>query len=83
MLTAETIKTLKQTNVSADGDLTKQRVKELLQAASKDQKAEIDDLAGLKRTSINRVYATGNISAKIALASLRLPRWYPRKRRCR
>ena len=68
MLTAETIKTLKQTNVSVDGDLTKQRVKDLLQSASKEQKSAIEDLAGLKRSSINRVYATGNISAKIALA---------------
>jgi hypothetical protein len=68
MLTNENIKKLKQTNVSVDAELTKERVKAALGAATREQKRRIDDLAGLKRTSINRVYATGNISAKIALA---------------
>jgi hypothetical protein len=68
MLTTENIKKLKQTNVSGDAELTKERVKTALGAATREQKRRIDELAGLKRTSINRVYATGNISAKIALA---------------
>jgi hypothetical protein len=68
MLTNENIKKLKQTNVSVDAELTKGRVKAALGAATREQKRRIDTLAGLKRTSINRVYATGNISAKIALA---------------
>jgi hypothetical protein len=68
MLTNDIIKKLKQTNVSVDAGLTKERVKALLGAATREQKRRIDELAGLKRTSINRVYATGNISAKIALA---------------
>jgi hypothetical protein len=68
MLTNDIIKRLKQTNVSVDAELTKERVKTLLGAATREQKRRIDELAGLKRTSINRVYATGNISAKIALA---------------
>jgi hypothetical protein len=68
MLTNENIKKLKQTNVSVDSGLTKERVKAALGAATREQKRRIDSLAGLKRTSVNRVYATGNISAKIALA---------------
>ncbi len=68
MLTVEEIKTMKQTNVSKDGVLTKQRVKEVWSAAVKSQKKEIEALTGLKRTSIQRVYATGSISVKIAAA---------------
>ena len=68
MLTSEIIQKLKQVNVSMDGELTTQRAKDVLKAASRAQKNEIDALAGVKRVSINRVYATGNISAKIAIA---------------
>ncbi len=68
MLNAENVKTMKQTNISADGDQTKQRVKEILKGASKEQKVEMTELSGLKLTSLQRVYATGNISAKIAVA---------------
>jgi transcriptional regulator with XRE-family HTH domain len=68
LLNAETIQTLKQTNISADGELTKQRVKDILKSASKSQKQEITELSGVKITSINRAYITGSISAKIALA---------------
>ena len=68
MITAEIIKTMRQTNVSANAELTKERVKTLIKAASKTQKAEIETLAGLKRVSIARVYATGSISVKIAVA---------------
>jgi hypothetical protein len=68
MLTAESVQEIKQNNVSANGDLTKQRAKEVLKTATQAQKNEIEALAGLKRVSIQRVYATGNISAKIAVA---------------
>jgi len=68
MLTAESIQTLSRRNVSVDGELTKQRAKEALKSATRKQKNEIDALAGLQRVSINRVYATGNISAKIVVA---------------
>ncbi len=68
MLTSDMIKALKQVNVSTDGALTKERTKEVLKSASREQKRQIDALAGLKRASINRVYTTGSISAKIAVA---------------
>ncbi len=68
MLTVEEIKTMKQTNVSKDGELTKQRVKKTWSAATKAQKKEIEALTGLKRTSIQRVYTLGSISVKIAAA---------------
>jgi len=68
MLSAETIQMLKRINVSANGDLTKQRTKELLKSSSQRAKREIDVLSGLKRVSLNRVSATGSISARMALA---------------
>jgi len=68
MLTAEIIQTLNRRNVSVDGELTKQRTKEVLKGAKRAAKNDIDALAGLQRVSINRVYTTGNISAKIAIA---------------
>ena len=68
MLDAEIIQAIKQTNLSTNGDLTKERAKAILKAASREQKSEICALAGLKRFSIDRVYATGNISGKIAIA---------------
>jgi hypothetical protein len=68
MLVAEQIRKIKQNNVSVDSGLTKQRVKESFKSASKQQKIDIETLSGLKRVSIQRVYATGSISAKIAIA---------------
>jgi hypothetical protein len=40
----------------------------VLKGASRKQKNEIDMLAGLKRTTINRTYVTGTISAKVAIS---------------
>ena len=68
MLTAETIQRLKRGNVSVNAELTMQRTKDVLKAAKRTEKNEIDALAGMQRVSINRVYATGNISARIAVA---------------
>ncbi len=68
MLTSDMIKTLKQVNISVDSELTKHRTKGVLKAASREQKRQIDAFAGLKRASINRVYTTGSISVKIAVA---------------
>jgi hypothetical protein len=68
LLSIDKIKELKQTNVSVNADSTKQRVKDVLKTASKEQRTEIETLSGLKRSSIDRVYAKGAISAKIAIA---------------
>ena len=68
MITADIIQKLKRSNVSVNADLTTQRTKDALKAAKRAEKNEIDALAGVNRVSINRVYATGNISAKVAIA---------------
>ena len=68
MLSADIIKSLKQKNVSVNAELTTQRAKDALKKAKRAQKNEIDALTGLKRVSINRVYSTGSISAKVAIA---------------
>jgi len=68
MVAAEIIQTLSRRNISVDGELTKLRTKETLRSASRAAKKDIDALAGLKRVSINRVTATGSISAKVAVA---------------
>ena len=68
MLSAEVIQTMGRKDVSANADLTMERTKEVLKAAKRKQKDEIDALTGLKRVSINRVYATGVITAKVAVA---------------
>ena len=68
MLTAEIIQSMGRKNVSANAELTKQRSKDALKAAKRKQKDEIDALTGLKRISVNRVYATGIITAKVAVA---------------
>ena len=68
MLSAKVIQSLKRNNVSGNGELTMERTKDVLKGANRKQKNEIDALAGVKRVSINRVYTTGSISAKVAIA---------------
>ena len=65
------VKKLKQTNVSVDSEKTKKRVSELWKAASKAQKHAIEELAGISRATIYRVYNTGNLSAKLAVPMAR------------
>ena len=68
MLTSEAVQTMGRKNVSVNGELTKKRAKEVLKSATRAAKNEIDALTGLQRVSINRVYSTGTIYAKIAIA---------------
>ena len=68
MFSANFIQNLSQRNVSVNGALTKERVKEILKKATPAQRDNIEELAGLKRVSIDRAYKTGNISAKIAVS---------------
>ncbi len=68
MLSAETIRQMKQTNISVDAELTKERVHASWKSATKVQREIILGYTGLKQTAVTRAYATGNISAKIALA---------------
>jgi len=68
MLTAELIQEMKRNNVSNNTELTKERVKDAYKSAAREQKNEMAALAGVKKTTFERVYATGSISAKIAVA---------------
>lgn len=67
MLDETLIQKLKQTNISKDGEKTKQRVKELWDAASKEQKQTIEKLAGVARSTVYRIYKSGSISAKLTV----------------
>lgn len=67
MISERTIKRLKQSNVSVDGDKTKVRVNELWKSASKSQKNAVEEEAGISRATIYRVYKTGSISAKLVV----------------
>jgi len=68
MFDAELIQQLKQTNISIDGEKTKERVKELWNTTSKEEKQTIESLAGVARATVYRIYSTGSISAKLAVA---------------
>jgi hypothetical protein len=65
--TKEFIQKLKQSNISVDAGKTKQRVREVWKAASKAQQNAILASSGVKRTTLQRAYTTGNISAKLAV----------------
>lgn len=67
-LTNEMMANLKRTNVSKDAEKTKQRVKEDFTSARNKQKTAIDELSGLKRTSVYRVFREGAVSSKIVLS---------------
>ena len=68
MLDSILIQQLKQTNISADSEKTAQRVEALWKSAKNAQKREVTELAGSAVTTVYRVYNTGHISAKLALA---------------
>jgi len=68
MLKTEIIKKMKQSNISVDGENTKQRVKEVWTASKAQEKKDAAALAGVGINSLYRVINTGSISAKIAVA---------------
>ena len=65
MINEKMIRKMKQTNISTDKEKTKTRVEELWKAATKSQKQLVQDIAGISRATIYRVYNTGSISAKM------------------
>jgi len=69
MLDASLIQQLKRTNISKDAEKTKQRFGELWKAASASDKETIENLTGVARSSIQRIYKEGSISAKIVVAA--------------
>ena len=68
MITESLIRQLKQVNVSKDAEKTKQRTSEAWKTASKDAQEAILALSGLARSSVQRAYKLGSISAKIVVA---------------
>ena len=66
MINESIVKNLKQTNISANPVKTKTRVQELWKTATKSQKSTVEEMAGISRATIYRVYNTGSISAKLA-----------------
>jgi len=69
MLGASLIQQLKQNNISKEADKTKQRFEEIWKAASSSDKKAVEELAGVSRASMQRVYKMGSISAKIVVAA--------------
>jgi hypothetical protein len=67
MFDSESIKELKQVNISKDAEKTKERITDLWKHAPKPQRQEILTLAGVTLASIQRAYKTGNISAKLVV----------------
>jgi len=68
MITLALIQQLKQSNISKDGPKTSARVQEIWKAASAAQKQAVCDLSGSAKATVYRIFKTGGISAKLALA---------------
>ena len=67
MYDANFIQQLKQSNTSKDAEKTMARVKQLWSAASSIDKRTVEELAGVAKTTVYRIYNTGSISAKLAV----------------
>ena len=61
------IRQLKQSNVSADAEKTKERTETLWKALSRKDKQAVIALADISPATIYRIYNTGSISAKLAV----------------
>jgi len=68
MINATLIQQLKQSNISKDGPKTSARVQEIWKAASAADKQTVCDLAGSAKATVYRVFKTGGVSAKLAIA---------------
>lgn len=68
MLKPETIKELKQNNVSKNAEKTMERLQSIWKPLAAPKREEILELTGLVKSSIQRAYKTGNVSAKIVAA---------------
>ena len=68
MINAALIQRLKQNNISKDGKKTSARVKEVWKTASAAEKQAVCDLSGSAKATIYRIFKTGGVSAKLAIA---------------
>jgi len=67
-ISAAQLQQLKRTNISVDGEKTRQRTEELWKGLKIKQKQAVKELADISFQTIYRVYNTGGISIKTALA---------------
>jgi hypothetical protein len=67
MYNADFIQQLKRSNISIDGEKTKERVEKLWKSATNELKSQIEHDTGSVRASIYRIYNTGAISAKMVI----------------
>ena len=77
MINATLIQQLKQSNISKDGPKTSAHVQEVWKAASAADKQAVCDLSGSAKATIYRIFKTGGISAKLALAMAQVLRADP------
>lgn len=68
MLNTAQIKSLKQIDISVDAEKTKERTKQVWASAKNAAKNEVTSLAGCATATVYRVYKTGSISIKLAIA---------------
>ena len=68
MFSETLIHKMKQNNVSADSEKTKEYVSRAWKSASKSMQNDILGMAGVARSTVHRSYRTGRISAKLAMA---------------
>ena len=68
MVNAAFIQQLKQSNISKDGAKTGQRVQELWKGTSAEAKSAVCELSGSAKATVYRIFKTGGISAKLAVA---------------
>ena len=68
MLTTPQIKSLKQVNISVDAEVTKQRVEQVWKSAKNATKNDVVALAGCAKNTVYRVFSTGSVSIKLAIA---------------
>lgn len=67
MLSEIDVQSLKQKDVSENGELTKERTQSAWKSASAKTKNEILEHSGLSRGTVYRVFKTGSISAKLTV----------------
>jgi len=62
------LKQLKRTNISGDGEKTKQRFRKLWEAATPEQKTAVRELSDAAPNTIYRIYNTGVVSPRMTVA---------------
>ena len=68
MITTSQLKSLKQNDISADAEKTKARAEQLWKAQKNATKNDLVAFAGCSPATVHRIYKTGSIHIKLALA---------------